>query len=175
MDGIILDLGCGKNRTPGTVGIDISRDSDADIYHDLNDGIPFEDNSVDGIIARHWLEHANDFDFMMREIYRTLKLGTWVEIEVPYFTAPSAYFPLHKIPGLSWFAMMLYIEQCEYYSGIRFETTESRIVFMDSEDPKVKYFKWVEHLINRFPRFYDRWLSHIIPSSTLRFRLRKVV
>ena len=32
----ILDLGCGKRKRKGTVGIDISKDTDADIIHDLN-------------------------------------------------------------------------------------------------------------------------------------------
>ena len=44
----ILDLGCGMKKTPGSIGIDNYKDSDADFIHDLEsfpypfDGLEFE-------------------------------------------------------------------------------------------------------------------------------------
>ena len=32
----ILDFGCGKRKQKGATGIDISKDTDADVIHDLN-------------------------------------------------------------------------------------------------------------------------------------------
>ena len=44
----ILDLGCGKKKRPGSVGVDINPNSDADIIHDLNVfPYPFENSSFE--------------------------------------------------------------------------------------------------------------------------------
>jgi hypothetical protein len=43
----ILDVGCGKNKRKGAIGIDIDPNSDADVIHDLNIfPWPFNDNEL---------------------------------------------------------------------------------------------------------------------------------
>jgi len=88
-----LDLGCGKRKHDGCIGIDWSpENSDADIIADLNNGIPFIDNSVDEIYASHFLEHAGNVDKILREIHRVCKLGAKVHIKVPNAGAPYEAF-----------------------------------------------------------------------------------
>jgi GT2 family glycosyltransferase len=69
---VILDLGCAGNKTvPNAIGVDmIPKDeavdtlngqiSQADVVADVSQPLPFEENSVDTIIARHILEHLMD-------------------------------------------------------------------------------------------------------------------
>lgn len=68
----ILDLGCAGNKTvPNAIGVDmVARDevvetlagqvSQADIVADVSQPLPFEESSIDTIIARHILEHLMD-------------------------------------------------------------------------------------------------------------------
>jgi len=53
----ILDLGCGKTKHPGAVGLDIIRRSEVDVVWDMDKyPYPFPDNSFDWIIPNHSIE-----------------------------------------------------------------------------------------------------------------------
>lgn len=93
---IILDLGCGGNKTiPGAIGIDmVKRDefidtltfgakSQADIQADVSKELPLEDNHADTIIARHILEHMVDPISALKYWLRVLKPGGRLIIAVP--------------------------------------------------------------------------------------------
>ena len=57
----ILDLGCGKNKTLGSVGADISIDSKADIVCNLNyHTLPFKSDTFERVISKQVFEHLND-------------------------------------------------------------------------------------------------------------------
>lgn len=84
----VIDIGCGRKKITGSIGIDFSELSDADILLDLNtERLPFEDNSVDFIYSSHTLEHLSKDGFfnVMSEMYRILKPNAQVKIVVPYF------------------------------------------------------------------------------------------
>lgn len=71
-----LDIGCGKNKKPGFIGVDISENSDADVIASaLN--LPFEDASVTEINCSHLGEHfyPEQAQKFFDEIYRVLKRG----------------------------------------------------------------------------------------------------
>ncbi|WP_157275139.1 class I SAM-dependent methyltransferase [Dechloromonas agitata] len=86
---LILDIGCGRKKIAGAVGIDFSPMSDADVVIDLNyEPLPFDDSSVDFIYSSHTLEHLSldGFFHVMREAYRVLRPEAQFKIVVPYFT-----------------------------------------------------------------------------------------
>lgn len=58
----------------------------ADIHFDLHQA-PFADNTYDVIFCNHVLEHVEDADQCMRELYRILKPGGWGIFQVPLDTA----------------------------------------------------------------------------------------
>ena len=85
---LVLDIGCGRKKIAGAIGIDFSSMSDADIVIDLNhDYLPYDDNSVDFIYSSHTLEHLtlDGFFHIMKEAYRVLRPGSQFKIVVPYF------------------------------------------------------------------------------------------
>lgn len=75
-----VDIGGGINALKGYKTVDLF---DADIIHDLNKGIPLPDNSVGVLNASHIIEHLQDKQKTMAEIYRVLADGGWVFIDVP--------------------------------------------------------------------------------------------
>ena len=86
-----VDLGCGKTKQPGFIGVDKDPHSAADVIHDISTGLPFCDNSVDLITASHILEHLNDTMFIMKEIWRVCKHGSQVAIAVPHYQSIGAW------------------------------------------------------------------------------------
>ncbi|WP_051533996.1 methyltransferase domain-containing protein [Desulfitibacter alkalitolerans] len=92
-----IDLGSGKRRQPGYIGIDRIDIPGVDIVADINKGIPLENDVVDYVIASHSLEHVDDLMKTMEEIYRVCKHMAIVCIVAPYFnTSLNMANPYHK-------------------------------------------------------------------------------
>jgi predicted SAM-dependent methyltransferase len=91
-----LDLGCGKDKKEGYFGIDISALKGVDMVHDLNKGIPFQNNSIEKIFTKHFLEHVNNPLFLIEEMYRVLKKGGKTEIIVPHWSWYGSYTFMHR-------------------------------------------------------------------------------
>lgn len=85
-----LDVGCG-NRKIGEVGIDRDPSSDADIIHNVEKGLPFGNEEFGCVVSRHLLEHLNNAQGLLNEVYRVLKPGgrLVLETEKPYPKADS--------------------------------------------------------------------------------------
>ena len=96
-----LNLGSGNDRRPGYINVD-NGNCDCDLDWDLeNLPLPWEDSSVDEVLALHFMEHLSKDKFIpfMREIYRICKNGALIHIEVPYFLSSNfACDPTHKMP-----------------------------------------------------------------------------
>ncbi len=63
----------------------------ADIHFDLHHA-PFEDNTYDVIFCNHVLEHVDDADQCMRELYRIMKPGGWGIFQVPLDTTRASTY-----------------------------------------------------------------------------------
>jgi predicted SAM-dependent methyltransferase len=89
---VILDLGCGPNKAPGRLGIDMLDFPCVDIVADLNKGFEFlPDSSVDEIHSRSLFEHIDDLGSFMTEIVRILKADGKCYLFVPHFSNPYYY------------------------------------------------------------------------------------
>jgi len=94
----ILDLGCGKRKRQGAIGIDISKDTDADVIHDLNVfPYPFADDEFDYVYADNVIEHLDNVVKVLEELHRISKNGATTKIIVPFFRSHYAFIdPTHK-------------------------------------------------------------------------------
>lgn len=102
----ILDLGCGGNKTvPHAIGVDMvykddaiatlsGTPSQADVHADVSKALPFEDQSVDTIIARHIFEHLIDSVTILRQWGGLLRRGGRLIIAVPNNEVAN-YIPLN--------------------------------------------------------------------------------
>ena len=98
MDPRKIDLGCGPNKREGCLGIDIMLIDGVDIVRDIDKrGLPFSDSAVEYIYTCHFLEHTDNFIFIMNEIFRVCCANALVEIIVPTIMSPHALAdPSHK-------------------------------------------------------------------------------
>jgi SAM-dependent methyltransferase len=92
-----IDLGCGRNKREGYLGVDLV--SDADVQMDILSFLrTLEVDSVDAVRANHSLEHLPKDVFLesMLEILRVCRPGAIIEIALPYFSqAVNAGNPYH--------------------------------------------------------------------------------
>lgn len=71
---IKIDIGCGENKHNGCIGIDIDRESNADIIASALE-LPLNDASVDEVYSSHLVEHflPEDAQKFFDEVYRVLR------------------------------------------------------------------------------------------------------
>ena len=81
----LVNLGCGNRYHKEWINLDFRSNSEYVQTFNLNDPLPFEDNSVDVVYHSHVLEHfskckAKEF---LKECYRVLKPGGIIRVVVP--------------------------------------------------------------------------------------------
>ena len=117
----ILDLGCGMNKIEGSIGVDKSFSSSADVIADIY-YLPFKENSIDLVIARFVLEHLDEPIKAFNEIHRVLKRGGRLRAIVPHaFGRDAIENPTHK----SFYTLNTILYFCggapKYYSVKKFK------------------------------------------------------
>ena len=87
-----LNLGCGFDIKKGWVNCDFVPALGVDMCFDLTKHpLPFEDNSVDEILALGILEHLIDWESVLIECHRVLAPSGVITISVPYGMDYRAY------------------------------------------------------------------------------------
>lgn len=94
----IVDLGCGRNKQPGALGVDIHQFDGVDRVIDL-EKVPWElpSNQFDVVYMLQVLEHLQNPAEVMLELYRICAPGALVFIQVPNgYCDGFAQDPTHK-------------------------------------------------------------------------------
>lgn len=93
-----LNLGAGGDRRDGWTGVDRAECPGADIVHDLDRGPwPFEDGSVERILAKDVFEHVDNPILFMTECWRILEYGGPLFLRTPHYKHRDAYTdPTHR-------------------------------------------------------------------------------
>ena len=156
---MILDLGCGKNKNPGSIGVDIGLDSMADVICDLDHAsYPFKGNYFDTVISKQVFEHLDDIARTLREIHRVCRNKGKLTVEVPHFSCFFSYGdPTHK-RTFSVFSFDKLAPAC----GFRILTRQ--ITFHKA----FRRYK-INAFANRFPLGYERFWAFIFPAEHLHF------
>lgn len=174
----ILDVGCGKTKRAGAIGIDKNPKTQADVIHDLNCfPYPFDDNQFDRIICDSVLEHLDDLFRVMEEIHRILVPDGIVEINVPYYTSFDAFTdPTHR----HFFTSRSFDYFREdyaygYYTTARFEVRKIHLTFLRLKQLggiSPHAMLGIEFFANRWMKIYEAFFAYIFPGHILSFELR---
>lgn len=92
--GIRLDIGCGENKQPNFIGMDIRSVKGVDIVHDAQDfPYPIPDSCCLQVLLSHLWEHIEPKNRikLMDEIWRVMKPDGQLLISVPYYLSFGAY------------------------------------------------------------------------------------
>lgn len=173
----ILDIGCGKHKTPGSIGLDCNPGTDADVIHNLNNfPYPFADNEFDLITGNQVIEHVDDVLAVMRELHRIAKPGATIRLDTPHYTDISSFRdPTHK-HHFTCESFMYFTEkrpEFAFYSDVTMRTKMIRVSLL-----KLWRIFGIELLVNlsnrsnkwRFlRRFWEAYLCFIIRGKTILF------
>jgi predicted SAM-dependent methyltransferase len=93
---IKLDLGCGKYKKDGYIGLD-AVDFGQEIVWDVAEGIPLPDNSVAEVFSSHFFEHLTEpvINRVVWELKRVCKSGAELTINCPHADTTEAYDIAH--------------------------------------------------------------------------------
>jgi len=178
---LILDVGCGRRKIPGAIGIDFNINTDADVVHNLNHfPYPFPDNNFDKIHCDGILEHLDDIVCVMEELHRIAKPGALVEVTAPYFTSVDAFTdPTHK----RFFAMRSFdyftddFPEYSFYSTARFRRVKVEVSFWKLprlRGVRIQHFVGAAWLARRFPSLYERFFAYILPAQSIHYELEVI-
>ena len=200
----ILDLGCGKGRhlhklyyfsKCHVVGLDLSIEElkvtyqGFEQYPDISEEkerkfslmagtaikLPFKDNSFDNIICSEVLEHIEDFEKVIKEIYRISKPGAKIGISVPRWLPEKICWALskdyHNEPGGH--------IRIFRFKNLRNAFTKNGFVYLgkDFKHGLHSPYWWLKCLVgvkkedNKFVNLYKRFLEWDIIDRPLTTRL----
>lgn len=172
----ILDLGCGGNKLPNAIGLDHRRFPCVDFVSDLNQPLPFENESFDIVYANQVLEHVRELLLLMEEIHRILRPGGLLVAHVPYFRSAWAYIdPTHcrcfTLSTMDYFVKGTDCQRDYSFSNASFSKKE---VYLDTDycsNPQRGLFS---RLALRWPYLFENsFLSFLFPFEQLTFVLTK--
>lgn len=176
---VIINIGCGKRKKFGQIGIDRVDLPEIDIVADIEEGLPFlPDGSVDQVHCRNVLEHIENLENIISEIMRVLKKDGKAFIAVPHFSHPHYYSdPTHVRPfGLYTFYYFVAPEYQlrrkvpHYYSDIRLNILSQKFVFRSQFCIFGFLKKAIGKIINLTPllqEYYEENLTYLMPAEKI--------
>lgn len=173
----ILDVGCGQHKLPGSIGIDIVENSQADVVHDVTDTPwPFKNDSFDLVFANHFVEHVDDLLIFFNEVHRVLKPGGRFIMQVPYFRCVDAYADITHRHFFTSRSLDYIIKDTKLSAYNYTNCLYTQVGFWygwpaRSRNPFVNLFK---AYIIRYPKFYDQYLSFLLPVACLTWELEVI-
>ena len=172
----ILDVGCGINKFPGSIGLDRNPRSKADVVADLDRfPYPFRDNAFGGLRAIHVIEHVSDVMKTMEEFHRLVRPGGVVTIITPHYTDFSSFCdPTHKW-HLNTFSFRYFGEDNAgygYYSHVRFRENFVHVKLLNLW--KLLGFEFLVNHSQVFRKFWEHYLCFVVRGKVIEWRLEVV-
>jgi SAM-dependent methyltransferase len=163
--GEILDVGCGSSKVPGSIGLDISPNTAADIVHDLDVfPYPIEDDSFDEILLQDVIEHVAEPIRLFEELHRIARAGARIQLRTPHFSSVLAYGdPTHRHYYSTLAIRSLAEPRFTHYTSVRMRIVQ---IILDMWLP----FRAIGLglLANRFPGPYEKYLAFRFPTMNIR-------
>jgi len=177
-----LDVGCGRYKLPGSVGVDQRAWPGVDVVHNLDkDPWPFPKDYFDRVVCRHVLPHLENVVKAIEELHRITRPGGQVEIVVPHFSSDNAFTDVTTKCFFGFRSMDYFCvdRPLKYrYSSKKFSLLEWRISFWQAkrfEDQEKKFNPFrvigLEQLVNCFPRVYEHFFAFLLRANEVYFRL----
>jgi SAM-dependent methyltransferase len=174
-DRLVIEIGCGRKKKDGRIGIDVVDLPGVDIVADIEKGLPFlPDGVVDEIHCRSVLEHVDNFEYLIREFTRVLKDNGRAHIFVPHFSNPYFYSDYTHVRPFGLYTFYYFVSEQnqlkrkvpDFYSDIRIRILSLKLKFRSSFKVLNPIRKIWGRFINLHPRiqeYYEENLCFMFP------------
>ncbi len=167
-----LDIGCGRNKRPGSLGIDSNPAAVADVRADIDrSGLPFRGSAFDTVYLIHLIEHVFDAVATLEEVHRVTRPGGIVIIETPHYTDFSSFCdPTHR-RHLNSFSFRCFTEEggFSYYTQRRMR--EKRVCVKLLRFWRFLGFEFAVNHSRAFRKFWEHYLCFVVRGKAMTFEL----
>ncbi len=171
----ILDVGCGRNKRPGAIGIDRNRDTAADVICDVDGGrLPFRDDAFDEVSLIHVIEHVADVIRTVEEVHRISRTGGRIVIETPHYTDHSSFCdPTHRW-HLTSYSFRYFTDEggFSYYSRRRLRERRIKVILLRLW--RLLGFEFAVNHSRAFRSFWEYYLSFVIRGKMIQFEFEVI-
>lgn len=170
-----LDIGCGNLLHSGCIWIDISWNSKAEVIHNVEEWIPFENNKFDTIYCENIIEHIKDLDAFFNELLRVSKNGTIIIAKFPHYSSRYAWWDLTHIRPFSYDSFTM------YWWKKWFDVIKRKLIYIDASSIglsiTLKAILFIPVLFSYFlPKIFERFFAYLfwgIDYIYMEFRVKK--
>lgn len=126
-----LNIASGFDHMDGYINIDSDPRTFPNILRDIENGLPFDDNSVDEIFSKHTLEHINPdkIHWVIAEMYRVLVPNGRLKVIVP-INKGWLVSPEHKCPWSD--KSVIFLTEWNTRENYKWKLIEEKTLFVDS-------------------------------------------
>ena len=171
----ILDVGCGRNKRPGAIGIDRNRDTAADVICDIDGGrLPFRNDAFDEVSLIHVIEHVADVIRTVEEVHRISRSGGRIVIETPHYTDHSSFCdPTHRW-HLTSYSFRYFTDEggFSYYSRRRLRERRIKVILLRLW--RLLGFEFAVNHSRAFRSFWEYYLSFVVRGKVIQFEFEVI-
>jgi SAM-dependent methyltransferase len=183
---IILNIGCGGTKKKGVFGIDCLLEVRPDIAADVENGLPIRSQSVDLVYANHVLEHVQNLEGLLGEIYRILRPEGCLRLFVPHFSNAYGHsdYTHKRLFGVFTFSYFTpaHLQRSwrrvpNYEAGFPFEVTCERLRFYSPLRfawPIVVFLELIVNSNEIFRSFYEYHFCYLFPAYGIQVEMRPI-
>jgi SAM-dependent methyltransferase len=181
--GIKLDIGCGRRKQSGFLGVDKIKLEGVDVICDLErEKLPFEDNSVTEIYSRYFFEHVSNLVSLMEEVWRVSAPGAKLCVAVPYFNSVGAFKDPTHVRFFTFETFDYFTDSGKvpsYYSKAKFKIVKKKIIFYPYGSNiygKIRYIHLlpIQFVANLLPYIYEHSFLKLFSARDLYVELEAV-
>ena len=172
----VLDIGCGRQKLPGSIGADYHPHPGVDVVCDLNGGLPFGNESMDVVFANQVLEHITRLEHLIYEVHRILRPGGMLVAHTPYFRSAWAHIDPSHVRSFTLSTLDYFVRGTYCYDYYRFAETaySAKAVYLDTDYPSGLMRAFFSRLAIRRPfQFENSVLSFAFPFEQITYVLTK--
>lgn len=171
-----LHLGCGQNKKPNSLGLDINKNVHPDVVHNLDKyPYPFKNNQFEKVIADNIVEHIENIPKFMEEIHRICASSAKILITTGHFSGIDTFTdPTHKhfftSRTFDYFIPQTDLFELQYSKAI----FKKNKVVLGPQNSNNFILKLLLRLINKYKVIYEKRFAFIFPVGVIFYELEVV-